>query len=78
MKVADLDRALYDERSLVKHLSMRRTLFVFPRETMAVAQSGASDRVAEAERRRLIKRRRQGRALPGRRALARARRAPRS
>jgi Winged helix DNA-binding domain len=55
MKVADLDRALYDERSLVKHMSMRRTLFVFPRETMAVAQSGASDRVAETERRRLIK-----------------------
>ncbi len=55
MKVADLDRGLYEERSLVKHLSMRRTLFVFPRETMAVAQSGASDRVAEGERRRLIK-----------------------
>ena len=55
MKVGDLDRALYEKRSLVKHLSMRRTLFVFPRETMAVAQSGASDRVAEVERRRLIK-----------------------
>ena len=35
MAVADLDRALYEERSLVKHLSMRRTLFVFPRETLA-------------------------------------------
>jgi hypothetical protein len=55
MEAADLDRALYAERSLVKHLSMRRTLFVFPRETLAVAQSGASDRVAERERRRLIK-----------------------
>jgi hypothetical protein len=55
MQVADLDRALYDERSLVKHMSMRRTLFVFPRETMAVAQSGASERVADGERRRLIK-----------------------
>ena len=31
MAVADLDRALYDDRSLVKHLAMRRTLFVFPR-----------------------------------------------
>jgi hypothetical protein len=55
MTVADLDRALYEERSLVKHLSMRRTLFVFPRETLALAQAGASDRVADAERRRLIK-----------------------
>ena len=55
LAIADLDRELYDERSLVKHLSMRRTLFVFPRETLAVAQSGASDRVAEVERRRLIK-----------------------
>ena len=55
LTVADLDRELYERRSLVKHLSMRRTLFVFPRETLAVAQSGASDRVAEGERRRLIK-----------------------
>jgi Winged helix DNA-binding domain len=55
MEVADLDRALYEERSLVKHLSMRRTLFVFPRETLSVAQAGASERVADAERRRLIK-----------------------
>jgi Winged helix DNA-binding domain len=55
MKVTDLDRALYVERPLVKHLAMRRTLFVFPRETMGVAQSGASNRVAEAERRRLIR-----------------------
>src|SRR5688572_22532640 len=55
MTVADLDRALYAERSLVKHLAMRRTLFVFPRETMRIAQAGASDRVAGAERRRLIR-----------------------
>jgi Winged helix DNA-binding domain len=55
MEVADLDRELFETRSLVKHMSMRRTLFVFPRETLAVAQSGASDRVAERERRRLIK-----------------------
>ena len=34
---------------------MRRTLFVFPRETMNVAQAGASDRVADSERRRLIR-----------------------
>jgi hypothetical protein len=53
MCVADLDRALYEARSLVKHLAMRRTLFVFPREALAAAQAGASARVAAAERSRL-------------------------
>jgi hypothetical protein len=55
MTVADLEGALYEDRSLVKHLAMRRTLFVFPRETLSFAQAGASNRVAEAERRRLIR-----------------------
>ena len=55
MTVADLERALYVDRSLVKHLAMRRTLFVFPRESLAFAQAGASDRVADSERRRLIR-----------------------
>jgi DNA glycosylase AlkZ-like len=55
MTVSDLDRSLYVDRSLVKHLAMRRTLFVFPRETMGFAQAGASDRVAGAERRRLAR-----------------------
>jgi hypothetical protein len=55
MTVGDLERALYDERSLVKHLAMRRTLFVFPREALGDAQAGASARVAAGERRRLIR-----------------------
>lgn len=55
MSVTDLEQALYVDRSIVKHLAMRRTLFVFPRETLGVAQAGASDRVADAERRRLIR-----------------------
>src|SRR5688572_5933640 len=55
MRVADLDRALYTDRSLVKHLAMRRTLFVFPRATLGAAQAGAANRVAAAERRRVIK-----------------------
>jgi Winged helix DNA-binding domain len=54
LAVADLDRALYVERSLVKHLAMRRTLFAFPRETLSIAQAAASNRVALTERRRLI------------------------
>jgi hypothetical protein len=55
MRVPDLERALYVERSLVKHLAMRRTLFVFPRDTLRLAQAGVSNRVAEAERRRLVR-----------------------
>jgi hypothetical protein len=55
MTVSDLERALYDDRSLVKHLAMRRTLFVFPREALGGAQAGASARVAAGERRRLIR-----------------------
>ena len=54
MTVADLECALYRDRSLVKHLAMRRTLFVFPRERLADAQAGASDRVARQERRRMV------------------------
>jgi hypothetical protein len=46
--VADVDGALYDERSLVKQLAMRRTLFAFPRERLPSALSSAADRVARA------------------------------
>ena len=55
MTMADLEQALYVDRLLVKHLAMRRTVFVFPRETLGFAQAGASNRVAAAERRRLIR-----------------------
>jgi hypothetical protein len=55
MRVTDLDHGLYVDRSLVKHLAMRRTLFVFPRETMGFAQAGVGNRVADTERRRLIR-----------------------
>jgi hypothetical protein len=53
--VADLERSLYVERSLVKHMAMRRTLFVFTRKGLGPAQAGASARVAGQERRRLVK-----------------------
>lgn len=54
LQTSDLDHALYDERTLVKHLAMRRTLFVFPRATLPAAQAAASDGVAARERRKLI------------------------
>jgi hypothetical protein len=55
MERADLDAALYEKRTLVKHLAMRRTLFVFPRAALPAAQAGAGNRVADIERRRLVR-----------------------
>ncbi|MBC2933440.1 winged helix DNA-binding domain-containing protein [Nocardioides sp. zg-1228] len=52
---ADVDAALYDHRSVVKQLAMRRTLFVFPRELLPAAWGSASARVAASERRRIAK-----------------------
>ncbi len=53
--VADVDRALYDDRSLVKQLAMRRTLFVFPRDLLPAVWPSASARVAGIERARMSK-----------------------
>ncbi len=53
--VKDLERALYEERTLVKHMAMRRTIFAVPRDLLPVVQAAASDRVADTERRRLAK-----------------------
>jgi Winged helix DNA-binding domain len=52
--VADLDAELYKRRTLVKHLAMRRTLWTVRAEDLPLIQSGASDRVADKERRRLV------------------------
>lgn len=54
LSASDVERALYVDRSLVKHMAMRRTLFAFPRDVLPLAQAGASERVANTERRRLI------------------------
>lgn len=55
LAVADVDRALFEERSLVKQLAMRRTLFVFPRDLLAAAWGSASARVADIELKRMAK-----------------------
>lgn len=55
LAVADVDRALYEDRSLVKQLAMRRTLFVFPRDLLPAAWGSASARVAAQLRPRLAK-----------------------
>jgi hypothetical protein len=52
--VADLDAELYERRTLVKHLAMRRTLWTVRAVDLPFVQSAASDRVADNERRRLV------------------------
>lgn len=49
-----LDTEMYEHRSLVKQLAMRRTLWLIPSPDLAMVLPGASDRVAANERRRLI------------------------
>ena len=52
-RVADLDAALYDERTVAKHLAMRRTLWIFDVADLSAVQPAASDRVAANERKKL-------------------------
>ncbi len=51
--VEDLNTALYESHSLVKHLAMRRTLWVVRAQDLPSIQQAASDRVAANETRRL-------------------------
>jgi hypothetical protein len=55
VSLAQIDRALYTDRSLVKQLAMRRTLFVFPRDLLPAVIPSASARVAATERTRMAK-----------------------
>ena len=55
LTVDDVDRALYQDRSLVKQLAMRRTVFVFPRDLLPAAWGSTSARVAAQLRPRLAK-----------------------
>src|SRR5919199_5699680 len=48
--VASVERALYEERSLVRVLAMRRTMFVAPVETASLMLAACSRDVAKRER----------------------------
>ena len=50
-----LDRALYEERTLLRMIGMRRTMFVFPLELAAVVQAACTESIAAAQRRRYAK-----------------------
>lgn len=52
--VASVERALYDDRSLVRLLAMRRTVFVFPEEIAPIALAACSRGVAAQQRKLLL------------------------
>ena len=52
---ADLEDALYERRSLVRMLGMRRTLFVVPRDLAAVMDEACAKALAPGERMRLVR-----------------------
>ncbi len=68
---AEVDTALYDDRSVVKQLAMRRTVFAFPRELLPAAWASASARVAGQQVRRLATEMQGRRRQPGRHSLGR-------
>jgi hypothetical protein len=50
---SDVDRTLYVDRSVVKQLAMRRTVFAFPRDLLPAVWGSASARVAGQQLRRM-------------------------
>jgi len=54
-RVAALENALYEKRSLLKILGMRRTMFVVPADLAAIIQASCSDAIARRERARLVR-----------------------
>jgi hypothetical protein len=54
-QVAEIERELYDRRSLVRVLVMRRTLFVLPPDVAAIALVACARSVAHVQRRQLVK-----------------------
>ncbi len=51
----DLEAALYERKTLVRMLGMRRTLFVVPRDVAATMDEACTKQLAPAQRRRLVR-----------------------
>lgn len=52
--IAGIETALYDERSVVRMLAMRRTMFVLPTDLVPMVHAAASHAVAANERKKLL------------------------
>jgi DNA glycosylase AlkZ-like len=55
VEAAELEGALYEDRSVLRMIGMRRTLFVLPLELAAVVKAACTDSIAEAQWRRYAK-----------------------
>jgi hypothetical protein len=55
LTVADVEDALYDERSVIRHHAMRRTLWVTTPEVAEIAHAAATRKIAASERARSAK-----------------------
>jgi hypothetical protein len=53
-EVTAVEEALYEDRTLVRILGMRRTMFVVPVELMGVVQAACTDAIAVQQRRLLV------------------------
>ena len=53
VSVSDIERALYEDRTVVRMLGMRRTMFVVPVELAPVIHSAATMALVPGERRKL-------------------------
>jgi hypothetical protein len=54
-RVGDLEESLYERRSLVRMLGMRRTMFVVPLDLAAIMDAACTQALAPAEERRLVR-----------------------
>lgn len=52
--VADVDRALHDDRTIVRVMGMRRTMWAVPAELVPVVAAACGRAIAAGERRRLV------------------------
>jgi hypothetical protein len=52
--VASLERALYDDHTLVRTLCMRRTMFVVPLDLVPVVQAACTDALVPGQRKRVV------------------------
>jgi len=53
-KVEAIERALYEDRTLVRLLGMRRTMFVVPTDVVPVVQAGCTQALVAGERQRFV------------------------
>jgi hypothetical protein len=51
--VSDIERALYEDRTLIRHLGMRRTMWVVPTDFAATIDSSSTRALVDGQRKRL-------------------------